>query len=139
MASRPDQVELLCDVVLLLHGLVGHVVWPWACWRWGCVPMGIPFTRSGVIMSGPGGAATLAAIAGESANSSARCGSGRRPLHLGVDAYQCTPPTISGEPRNGSTWCSGCRHPHPSKRRRLPVRASHHHGHVREQLHVVWR
>jgi hypothetical protein len=60
-------------------------------------------------------------------------------LRLGKDACRCAPPTDVAESDYGSTWCGGGRHPllSPSRRGRLPVRASHHCGRVRERLRMV--
>jgi hypothetical protein len=61
-------------------------------------------------------------------------------LRPGVDACRCAPPTVAGE----SVWLRVVwRWPatslSPSRRGRLPVRASHQCGRVREWLHKVWR
>jgi hypothetical protein len=59
-------------------------------------------------------------------------------LHPSMDACWCTPPTIAGESDNGSVLCGGDRHPLPSRRRRLPVCASHHHRQISNGSREAW-
>jgi hypothetical protein len=50
---------------------------------------------------------------------------------VGGVGRRCAPLTITGESRNGSTWCGSDRHPLPLRRGSLPVHASHRCGRLR--------
>jgi hypothetical protein len=104
---------------LVLQGLSSgavRVVWPWACQRRGCAPVGILPVRT----------SHRRGRVREWLCMVCRC-----PIHTG----RCVPPSAASEFRNDSTCCGGGRQPHD----RLPVHASHCRGRVRKWLYTVWR
>jgi hypothetical protein len=103
---------------LVLQGLnsgVVRTVWPRACRRQGCAPVGVlpvcASHRHGRVRK-------------------RLCTVWWRPTHAG----RCVPPSIMGESRNGSTRCGGGRQPRDC----LLVCASHCRGRVWNWLHTVW-
>lgn len=95
-----------------------RAVWPWACRRRGCVPVGasarLPSLRASPIGSARYGGdwllftgARLLLLRASPASAPCSMAAAGKPPPSGTITFQCAPSTVTGESFNGSAQCGG--------------------------------